>query len=322
MASLNPLGTSQLPTNLGPAARGLDLGGFLGGPGGMIAGGLLSGLGGILGGSSQNRAGRQARDFQDKRTGEGYQRLWNLLYGPQSMHPGDFSKPGMGAPTPTGGSLLGRLSGLASWGQGQGNQIAGRYAADTGRLAALAGGAEDMAGRWGAGREKIIREDAGRQLTDMNDQSRAVLNSTGFGNSTAVTDRLAGNARQVGQQRDRSLQDLSESQIDRQLGARSQRLNVEGGRASGETGLLMNLLGQNIGLRQAPINVELGAAQSSIANPWLGQNTSSYFPGASGAGSALSNLGGGLASYGSFQAGQQNQQQLLQQLLSGMGRAS
>lgn len=281
-----------------------------------IGAGAMAG-GSFLQGQSANRAGRQARDWMGARTDEGYQRLLNLLYGPNAGAQA-FSRPGQAAPTAAPGSLLGRLSGLADFGYGQGQDITRGYDAASGRLSGLAQGAEGMARSWGAGRGAIIRDDFSRSLSDANRRGDAALAAGGFNSPTVRAGQYAGNAAAIGREEQRALQDLSESQIDRQLGARTQRLNVEGGRESGRTGLMMNLLNQNLGLRRAPIDVELGAAQSSIANPWLGQNATSYFPGQSGLGGGLNMIGGGAAGYGAYQLGQQQQENLLSRLLGRM----
>ena len=278
----------------------------------ILGGAALSAGGGLLGASSANRAARQQRDWYDKRTGEGYQRYINALYGPSAGNPALWSVPGGSPPTPEAGSILGRLRGLASYGEGQGQSILAGYNADSGRLGQMARGAEGMAGMWGQGREKIIRQDSTDDLRDRNDASRAALGAAGFGSSTAVGNQLSANAESVGRNRDRALQDLGEAQIDRQLGARTQRLNVEGGRASGRTGLQSGLLSQSIGLRQAPISTELGAMESQVANPWL-HYAGAYQPsGQSGLGAGLQQLGGLATSYGGYMLGQQDLERLRQ----------
>lgn len=271
-----------------------------------VAGGAAIGAGGsMLQGQASGRGARAQRDFYDKRTGEGYQRYVNALYGPSAGNPAAWSVPGGAPPTPSAGSILGRLRGLADYGEGQGQSILAGYNADSGRLGQMARGAESMAGMWGQGREKIIRQDSGEDLRDRNDASRAALGAAGFGSSTAVGNQLSANAESVGRNRDRALQDLGEAQIDRQLGARTQRLNVEGGRSSGRTGLQAGLLSQNIGLRQAPISTELGAMESPIANPWL-HYAGAYQPsGRSGLGEGLQQIGGLATSYGGYVLGQQ-----------------
>lgn len=278
----------------------------------LLGGAALSAGGSLLGASRGNRLARQQRDWYDKRTGDGAQRLTNAYWGAGAGNPAAWSVPGGALPTPDAGSILGRLRGLGDYGESRGREIVADYNADTGRLTNLAAGAEGMADQWGRGRDKIIRQDSADSLRDMNDASRAALAASGFGASTAVADRLASNAESVGRNQQRALQDLGEAQIDRRLGARTQRLNVEGGRASGRTGLQTGLLSQSIGLREAPIRAEMSAVESPIMNPWL-HYAGAYQPaGASGLGSALSNIGGLATSYGGYLLGQQDLERMRQ----------
>ncbi len=276
-------------------------------------GGLAAGIGGsVLQGQAAGRNARAQRNYINTRTGEGYQRLLNLIYGSGAGNPADWSKPGGTPPTPSQMSILGSLAGISNYGEAEGNRIRGDYGRDSARLGALATEAEGMARNWGQGRGQIIRQDSADDLRNRNDVSRAALAASGFGNSTAVGNQLGANAESVGRNRDRALQDLSEAQIDRQLGTRTQRLSVEGGRASGRTGLDLSVLNSNLGLRRAPIDTELQAGMSSIANPWLSRPEPTYAAGG-GAGAGLQALGSGLTAFGSYKLGQQDLQSLLNQ---------
>ncbi len=197
------------------------------------------------------------------------------------------------------------MSGLADYGQSQNAATLAGYNADTNQLGGLAQGAEGMARSWGAGRAGVINSDMDKALRNANTQSLSSLSSAGFGNSTLGANQIGSNSAQNSQERQRALQDLSEAQIDRQLGARTQRLNVEGGRDSGRTALEQNITGQNIGLRRAPLDTALQIQMSPIMNPGANGSLGGYTPTQSGWGNALQSLGAGAASLGGYNLGQQ-----------------
>lgn len=223
---------------------------------------------------------------------------------------------------PAGNGLLARMYAVAQK-HGQGadqimgqyddstNSLLGQMTAGTNRLEGLGAGAEGMARQWGVGREKIIRDDAARSLKDANAMSDAALVAGGFNSPTMRAGNYAGNASENERIKQRALQDLSESQIDRQLGARQNRTStlasrlgmsdqIAAGRSSDRTGLLAQFLNQRTALESAPLQTELQAGMSSIMNPWLGNNMSSYNPGQSALGSALrtfGNIGTGLGGF-------------------------
>lgn len=307
-------------------------------------GGGLSALGGFASASANRTAANEARDLQQHSANQNMLNLGQLVYGPQfgtnysyanfggpggsGGGSGGYGNVGVAGGTNLGGtdkwtihanyprdangnisysngSLLGQLSSLADYGANQNAATLSGYNADTARLGGLAQGAEEMARRWGVGRAGIINDDFDRALKNANTQSLASLSSAGFGNSTLGANQIGSNSAQNGRERQRALQDLSESQIDRQLGARTQRLNVEGGRASGRTSLEQNITGQNIGLRRAPIDTALQVQMSPIMNPGANGSLSGYVPTQSGWGNALQSLGAGLSAYGGFNLGQQ-----------------
>lgn len=326
------------------------------------AGSAASTLGSVLGASSQNRAGRQARDWYDKQTAGGMARTGRFFFGPQvdqyvydSM--GLYDRKGGGGDfvSKMGGSASDRLRQMVEAVSQRQTGNLGYFDQDTQRLAgldakALAGydqGAgkilakatqgEDLARTWGLGRDRIIREDAGRELAAADDTSKAALASAGLSGSTAMAQALAGNRERVGRNRDRALQDLSEGQVDRQLGAQgrtlSASLQLDTGkhsaeqlalnRAYGRSGDRMALENQNltrdIGLRQSEIDQALAVLQSPQMNPWLGADASRYYPGSSALGSALTAAGGGAAALGSYGMGQNATLELMRALQANGG---
>lgn len=327
----------------------------------LLGGGAASSiLGGALGANAQGRDARKARDWSDKQTASGMARVGRFYFGPQVddyIHDsyGLYDKSGGGGDfvAGQGGSVASRLRAMIEAVSGRQTGNLGYFDQDSARLAgldqqALAGydrGAgkvlsqavrgEDMAKQWGQGREQIIRQDASRDLAAADDTSRATLAAAGLSGSTAMGQALAGNRERVGRNRDRALQDLSEGQIDRQLGAAGRTLNASlsldtgknsaqqlaVNRAYGRSGDRMQLENQNltrdIGLRQGELDQALQVLMSPQFNPWLGADTSRYYPGSSAAASALQAAGSGASALGSYGLGQNATLELLRRLQGG-----
>ena len=310
----------------------------MGGYGLMAGGAVLGGLGAMLGAAGSNRAGRQARDWYAGRTGEGAQRLLELVYGPGAASA--WRDVGLGTPGASeklagmcGGSILQQLAsaGQASKTHGQGivrdfdKQSASlRGGADQfgGRLQSLYSGAEGLASGWGEGRSRLISEDYDRAARNATGRASARLSASGFGNSTAVANQAAAIEGESERNKQRSLQDVSEARVDRQLGARLQGAGAMGDwwgaqrgydyqRAADRTGLQERNLGRNDEIALRPINTQLSLLTGGALNPWLGQRPSQYYPGQSGLGGALGEIGGGLARYGGYLQGQNNVKDLL-----------
>ncbi len=187
-------------------------------------------------------------------------------------------------------------------------------------------GLESMAAQWGQGQDKILAEDAARQLAGANRTSLARLGAAGFGNSTAVGNQLSGNALASGRDLTRAKASLAQAQLDRQMGARAQTNQSLGGlqsnnlsllasraggrtglqtgnldtmrqRLTGRTGLETDTLNRNVGLRQQPLNTRLSLLTNPLMNPGTNIQTSSFYS-PSGTGSTQSAFGGFLGNIG------------------------
>ena len=227
----------------------------------------------------------------------------------------------------------GTLSGLGQ--QGWGNAMA------------LSQGAENMAANYGQGARDVINSDFDKNQRNIADVMMAQLRSSGLASSTAGSGALSRALTQNEAERARANNDLSMGIADRVLAARGQTVGVQQNatnsmlgtlgqqfrqeqaampdlagsqlsllaqRYGGQTGLQQNNLAQQLQYQMLPIQATMGVEQSSVMNPWLGQNTSSYYPGNTGAGQAVGGFGNALASFGGYQYGQNNQLRLLQQL--------
>jgi len=191
--------------------------------------------------------------------------------------------------------------------------------------------AEGEARGWAQGREGQIREDSAEALKNQNQLTQAAMG--GLGANTLVGNQLQQNAQQNQRETSRALTDLGAARTDRVMGAQlsgadalrglfgqegalsagigSQRQGAMERMRGGLQGLRMQkagsmygaeqaLLAQQLGLMGAPLGMAGGFTQSGQFNPFLGHNTSQYFPGYSPGGSAANALGGGLGSLGTM----------------------
>ena len=245
-----------------------------------------------------------------------------------------------------GGPVLDQLRGFGGQAQGMFDQAMRGYDTDTARLSGLAGtmlGQRDraaegvmasaregvgIAGRYGAGREDQIRRDTAKYQSNLNDQTSALMAAKGFGGTLEANQR-AGNARSAQETMNDAITSLRESQTDRMLGAQSAltgtqanmmsgrdaitqaMLGNEYGRAGQRTAYQMGNIDSQMGYRMMPAQSILGVMQGSVMNPWLNQNTSQYYPGASPIGTALQSGGNAAAGLGSQMVGMEWMKKLL-----------
>jgi hypothetical protein len=245
-----------------------------------------------------------------------------------------------------GGPVLDQLRGLGGQAQGMYDTTMGRYDADTARLSGIGQamlGQRDraaegvmanaregvgIAARYGQGREAQIRRDAGKAQNDLNDQTSALMAAKGFGGTLEANQRGA-NARGTQEAMQDAITRLREGQTDRMLAAQSGVTGTQAGLMSGRDAIQQAMLGNEygragqrtaydvgninsqMGYRMMPVQSILGVMQGSVMNPWLNQNTSQYYPGASPIGTALQTGGNAAAGLGSSMLGQEWMKQLL-----------
>ena len=298
-----------------------------------VGGGALSAVGGLLGASAQNRAYRQARDQQLKNTGYAEKALVTGTLGPasaqflsklyeaqrQMVRTGDNSALNALYAGPeyqayvreSGGPAVPQLRMLADRFTKQDRDTMAAYEGDTARLGQEASGLSALAGQWGAGRDRVIEQDAAESLRAANDQAMARLNAAGLGGSSVVANQLGANARQSQREVQRAKQDVSEGRIDRVMGAKSTGLSLMADRLRTGTGLRLNRTERAYGFRTAPINAAAGA-MNQAASVWARMPVQQA-PGVSGVGSALNGVGNATAGLGSM---------LLMRDLFGTGKAA
>lgn len=274
-----------------------------------LLGGGLSVAGGLLGGQSANRAGRQARDFYDQRTGARVNQFAGLLGGQglvgalngDPMTSGDAIARAFGAP----GGVVNRMNDLGRDFSRASNRELGRFDAETADLRRMGERGMGLAAAYGRNRDAIIRQDSADSLSRANGLAAGRLAASGILNSTIGASQFNNIERQNQQEMQRSLQNAADSSIDRQIAANDAQVGREYGRGAVRAQLGQNNIQSRYQMRSAPLSVALQAMQSNIMNPWLGQSTSQYYPGVSGLGSALNGVGNTLGLLGAqnFAAG-------------------
>lgn len=194
--------------------------------------------------------------------------------------------------------FLSRMSSLADSEEAKGQGLLGEFNADTERLGMQGDQIAREAGKYGEQERKRIRLASDRALGSLNRQASSRLVGAGLGNSTLLTGAMAGNTQRIREAEDNAMGNVSDRQLSLLSGIRQNNLGLGYGRASQKTGLQSGLLDRNLNLRQAPLATELQMTTGSVFNPWLGQNTSQYYPGLSSSGTALSSIGNSLSGAG------------------------
>lgn len=189
-------------------------------------------------------------------------------------------------------------------------------------------GIEKMALGYGDGERTRINRDAATALTGANRVTEGRMRANGLGTSSALGNQLGANATSNFNATQDQLSGLGDRQIAMNTGLKQNTLALKSGRQGTRDAAAMNLQERDLGLAAKPIDMALQNATGAAMNPWLGQNTTQYFPGAAGGGGAvigntLSAMGGQLTGFGAQtlangQSNNQLQQLLLQQRLSNM----
>lgn len=194
--------------------------------------------------------------------------------------------------------LLAQLQGISQQYQQGGQGILRGFDTQAANLSQQADAIGREAQGYGAQERRDININADRTLQGLNRQTLGRLASSGLGDSTLMSSAMAGNTRSVNEGRATSLGNLNDRQINLLTGLRQGALGVRTGLMQQRTGLQTGLLDQGYQAQLAPINTQLAALQGGVMNPWLGQNTTQYFPGVSPGGSALSSIGNTLSAAG------------------------
>jgi hypothetical protein len=158
-----------------------------------------------------------------------------------------------------------------------------------------AGGLMRMQDSFGQARDKTIRRDSARQLTGMNDATRATLAASGFGNSTALPNMLNANAKGVGEQQDNALTALTGQRVALGRSLHGERAGMTKDLFSQSAQALERSMGAEQALGQTRSDNSFNLKQADIANQLKYKSAPLNF-----AYSALT--GGGLSPYGDASA--------------------
>lgn len=233
-------------------------------------------------------------------------------------------------------ALKSQLAGVNDLGTARAKNVSNMYGRAVNLTQDAYGGLDRIAGQHGAQRASQIREDANRATRASNQQTMARMTASGLGNSSLLSSVMGANAAEIERGAQRSLQDAADATTQMRLGVGAQgasslagllsqragtaasMLDTDTARRMSSAGVLSDLrersMGKRYALDQMPIDQMLSIQQGQIFNPWLGQNTSQYYPGQSGMASALVTGGNAAAGLGGMMYGQQQNQQLLEAL--------
>ncbi len=297
---------------------------FWSGGGAALLGGGLSALGGLLGAGGDTTEQHKARDVYDNRTGTAAQRLGTPFYGGSYMDLVNLSNGWLPQSErdaaqkrfldSIGGSILSQYRGLQSQGQTQGQAMLRDYDRNTGLLDAQGARLQGLAGQYGRGADSLIDQTADRSAREAQRSIASQSAARGLGNSTLGVNQAAGTVADIRRGATGQKLSIQGENLDRVLGAGTNRVNTMAGRLGGRTQLQGQNLERNLQLGQVPLQAMTGLQTSGTMNPWLGQSGQAFIPQYSGTGTALSTIGNAFGQYG-------GQQQILD-LLKKMGGRS
>lgn len=205
--------------------------------------------------------------------------------------PGQFSDSSIAGMT-QGGGYLGQLGTLASEATKRGGQMMSDFNADTGRLTQQGNAMGLGLASYGEGEKNRVRREAKDTNKAMDRQAVARLSASGLGNSTLTANALNENARLVGNTLSDQLGRINDQKFQTGLGIQQANLGLASDRASKRTGLQGTLNDQRYQYELAPVAAKQALLTSNVFNPFLGQNTTQYFPGVSPSGASSNSWGG------------------------------
>ena len=211
--------------------------------------------------------------------------------------PGQFDQAALSGMT-QGGGYLGQLGGLAQQASARGQKLMGDYNADTGRLTQMGNAMGLGLASYGEGEKARVKREAKDTNLAMDRAAIAKLNAGGFGKSTIAANAVAENARQVNNTLSDQLGAIKDKQFQTGLGIQQANLGLANDRATRRTGLQGQLNDQEYQYALAPLAAKQSLLTSNVFQPFLGQNTTQYFPGVSPSGASANAWGGFMSGTG------------------------
>lgn len=211
--------------------------------------------------------------------------------------PGVFDQNALSGMT-QGGGYLGQLGTMASDAAKRGGQMMTDFNADTGRLTQQANAMGLGLASYGEGEKARVRREAKDTNKAMDRQAVARLSASGLGNSTLTSNALNENARLVNNTLSDQIGRINDQKFQTGLGIQQANLGLASDRASKRTGLQGTLNDQRYQYDLAPVAAKQALLTSNVFQPFLGQNTTQYFPGVSPSGASSNAWGGFMQSTG------------------------
>ena len=211
--------------------------------------------------------------------------------------PGQFDQASLSGMT-QGGGYLGQLGTMANDASARSDKLMGQYNADTGRLTQQANAMGLGLASYGEGEKARVKREAKDTNTAMDRAAIAKLNAGGFGKSTIAANAVAENARQVGNTLSDQLGAIKDKQFQAGLGIQQNTLGLATDRATRGIGLQGQINDQKYQYALAPVAAKQSLLTSNVFQPFLGQNTTQYFSGASPSGASANAWGGFMSGTG------------------------
>lgn len=224
--------------------------------------------------------------------------LQQILNNPNDTgSPGVFDQNALSGMT-QGGGYLGQLGTMAQNASARGQKLMGDFNADTGRLEQMGNAMGLGLASYGEGEKARVKREAKDTNLAMDRAAIAKLNAGGFGKSSIAANAVAENARQVGNNLSDQLGAIKDRQFQTGLGIQQANLGLATDRATRRTGLQGQLNDQEYQYQLAPVAAKQALLTSNVFQPFLGQNTTQYFPGVSPSAASANAWGGFMSGTG------------------------
>lgn len=224
----------------------------------------------------------------------------------QIIKGGDAGQVGLFDPSTdaaAGPGMLNRMQSLFGQFDTEAKGLQSKFGADTQALLGQGDAQLQEARMYGRDRQALAQQDADRMAKQLNAATKARMQASGLGGGTTEAQQLQGNTMNIYDALQRQRAAIGDQALQLSQGVRSQNLGMQNQRSLQGSAMDMNLLQRSQELRQQPLQTEMGLLTGNIMNPYLGQNTTQYFPGVSASGAAMSSLGNSFSAAGGMGLG-------------------
>jgi hypothetical protein len=202
-----------------------------------------------------------------------------------------------------GPGMLNRMQELFGQYDTEAKGLQSKFGADTQALLGQGDAQLQEARMYGRDRQAQAQQDADRMAKSLNAQTKARMQASGIGGGTTEAQQMQGNTMNIYDALQRQRAAIGDQSLQLSQGIRGQNLGMQNQRALQGSAMDMNLLQRSQELRQQPLQTEMQMLTGNIMNPYLGQNTTQYFPGVSASGAAMSSLGNSFSAAGGMGMG-------------------